>query len=79
MKRIPHGKNFPHPPPDIIEGEQEWKVERIVSHKGKKNRQYQVKWQGYEEMTWEPEENLQHSQDSITDYWKRKAKKPGNQ
>jgi transposase InsO family protein len=74
-----HGKNFPHPPPDLIEGEQEWEVERIVSHKGKKNRQYQVKWQGYEEMTWEPEENLQHSQDSIADYWKRKAKKPRNQ
>jgi hypothetical protein len=59
-----HGKNFPHPPLDIIEGEQEWEVEQIVNHKGKKNRQYQVKWRGYEEMTWEPEENLQHLQDT---------------
>jgi len=27
-----HGPNFTHPPPDLIEGEEEFKVERIVTH-----------------------------------------------
>ena len=73
-----HGENYPRPPPDIIDGEQEWEVERIIGHKGTTNRQYQVKWRGYDEMTWEPEENLEHSKGSIEDYWKRKTKKSRN-
>jgi len=27
-----HGPNFTHPPPDLIEGEEEFEVERIVAH-----------------------------------------------
>ena len=26
-----HGPNFPKPPPDIIEGEEEWEVEQIIN------------------------------------------------
>jgi hypothetical protein len=31
-----HGENFPWPPPDLIDGEEEWEVERIedVTRKG---------------------------------------------
>ena len=56
-----HRPNFPHPPPDLIEGQEEWEIERIVRHKKQCGRQgtwqteYQVKWKGYEDMTWEPE------------------------
>jgi len=39
-----HGPNYAQPPPDIIGNEPEWEVERIVQHRGTKNRQYQVKW-----------------------------------
>jgi hypothetical protein len=46
-----------------------------VRHKGSKNVSYQVKWTGYEDMTWEPEENLKNSADVIADYWKRIATK----
>jgi hypothetical protein len=67
-----YGENFPQPPPDLIEGDPEWEVERIIGHKGTKNIRYQVKWKGYDEMTWEHENNLQNSKESISDYWKRK-------
>jgi len=70
-----HGLNFPRPPPDLIDGEQEWEIERIMKHckictkKGQWQNEYQVLWKGYEEPTWEPSENLEHSKESITDYW----------
>jgi hypothetical protein len=47
-----HGRNFPEPPPDLIDGEEEWEVERIVGmrHFGrKKTLQYRVRWKGYSE------------------------------
>jgi len=69
-----YGENFPQPSPDVIDGEREWEIERIIGHKGSKNRQYHVKWKGYDEMSWEPEKNLQRSRESIDDYWKRKKK-----
>jgi len=70
-----HGRNFIQPAPDLIDHQEEWEVERIVRHKGSKNVSYQVKWTGYEDMTWEPEENLKNSADVIADYWKRIATK----
>lgn len=73
-----HGENFIQPPADLIDGEQEWEIERILSHRGRKNRTYLVKWKGYEEASWEPEDNLEHSKEAIEDYWKRKAVKARN-
>jgi len=70
-----HGPNYSHPPSDIIDNQKEYKVEQILRHKGTKNISYQVKWTGYEDTTWEPEENLTHSHDLIADYWKKIANK----
>jgi hypothetical protein len=70
-----HGPNYPQPPPDIIDNEEEWEVERIIRHKGSKNISYQVKWKGYSELSWEPEQNLKNSADLIADYWKKIASK----
>jgi hypothetical protein len=45
-----HGPNYPKPPPDIIEGESEFKVEQIIGSRctGKrKTLQYKVRWKGY--------------------------------
>ncbi len=58
-----HGINFLEPPPDIVEGQPEWKVEEIIDTRlfGKnKKRQYRVRWKGYLQAhdTWEPEENV---------------------
>ena len=45
-----HGPNWIEPPPDIIEGEPEWKVEQILQSRrfGRtKKKQYLVCWKGY--------------------------------
>jgi hypothetical protein len=58
-----HGPNFTRPPPDLINGEAEYEVEAIRSHRyfGKNKRlQYLLKWKGYPEAnnTWELEDQL---------------------
>jgi Chromo (CHRromatin Organisation MOdifier) domain len=58
-----HGPNFTRPPPDLINGEAEYKVEAIRNHRyfGKNKRlQYLLKWKGYPEAdnTWESEDQL---------------------
>jgi Chromo (CHRromatin Organisation MOdifier) domain len=76
-----HGENYSRPPPDLIEGEEQYEVKAIRSHRhhGRwKQLQYLIKWKGYPESdsTWEPTSNLQapylikeyhktHSLDSI--------------
>ena len=43
-----HSPNFLQPPPDLIEGEEEYEVEAIIAHKKQeKGHQYLVKWTGY--------------------------------
>jgi len=45
-----HGPNFIKPPPDIIEGKEEWEVEKILkehSHGQWKKKQYLIRWKGY--------------------------------
>jgi len=47
-----HGCNFKRPLPDLIDGEEEYKVERIVDSRcfGRGRQvQYLVKWKGYPE------------------------------
>ena len=57
-----HGPNYTQPPPDIVDNEPEWEVERIICHKGTKNIQYEIKWKGYEETSWEPKDNLSNAE-----------------
>lgn len=43
-----HGPSFALPPPDIIDGQEEFEIEAIVGHRGNgTRRRYLVKWQGY--------------------------------
>src|SRR6266850_2385780 len=56
-----HGANFPEPAPELIEGQPEWEVEKILNsrrYRGKK--QYLIKWKGYSDThnSWEPKENV---------------------
>jgi len=54
-----HGQVVPPPLPVIIEGEEEWEVEEILDSRRTRGRlQYLVKWRGFADPTWEPEENL---------------------
>jgi hypothetical protein len=69
-----HGRNFNRPPPDLIDGEHEYEIEAIIAHK-KKGRgfQYLVKWKDYAtaENTWEPEKNITHAEDVLSNYKRR--------
>jgi Integrase zinc binding domain/Chromo (CHRromatin Organisation MOdifier) domain len=70
-----HGPNFSRPPPDLIEGEAEYEVEAIKSHRyfGKNKRlQYLLKWKGYPEAdnTWEDTDQL-NAPDLLKQYNKR--------
>ncbi|KAG2344888.1 hypothetical protein BDR05DRAFT_833452, partial [Suillus weaverae] len=56
-----HGLNYPEPPPDLINGEEHYKIEQILRHKGTGSRcQYLVTWVGYDstERMWLPELEL---------------------
>ena len=53
-----YGANFPRPPPDVIDGEEEYEVEAIRNHRQfgrRRTLQYLIKWKGYPEAdnTWE--------------------------
>ena len=66
-----HGPNYVKPPPDIVEGQSEYKVEAIISHRRQgRGHQYLIKWKGYStaENTWEPERNLNNAKDILQDY-----------
>jgi hypothetical protein len=58
-----HGINFPEPPPDLVEGEEEYKVEQVLDlrwHGRGKKLQYLLKWRGYSQAhdSWEPAEQV---------------------
>ena len=53
-----HRQNFPHPPPEIVDGETEFEVESIKNHcfRGHRHKlQYLIGWKGYPsaDNTWE--------------------------
>ncbi len=67
-----HGPNFTRPPPDLIEGEEEFEVERIITHRtfGRSKRlQYLIKWKDYPESdnSWEPADQV-HAPDLVKHY-----------
>jgi hypothetical protein len=66
-----HGPNFIGPPPDIVNDEEQYEVERIINHR-KRGRtfQYLVRWKGYTAMddSWEPETNLANAPDILKQY-----------
>ena len=58
-----HGPNYSQPPPDLVDREEEFKVEQILNmkqmEKGHRTH-YLVKWKGYptSDNSWEPEKTL---------------------
>ena len=62
------------PPPDIVDGEEEYEVEEILDSRiYRKKLQYLVKWKGYGhgENTWEPAANFDHASEVVEDFHKK--------
>ena len=67
-----HRPNFSRPPPDLIGGEEEYKVESICSHwyfGQNKKLQFLIWWKGYtpSDDTWEPADTI-HAPDLVKEY-----------
>lgn len=61
----------PPPPPDIIEGEEHYEIEEIRGARRQgRGIQYLIKWQGYEDMTWEPARNLVNAEEALQNFYK---------
>ena len=68
-----HGPNFLEPPPDLVDGEEEYEVEAIVSHRKRYGRiTYLTKWVGYPtaENSWELESHLTNAPEILKAYKK---------
>src|ERR1700748_3197183 len=70
-----HGENFPQQLPEIVEGEEEWTVEKVLDSRrvGQKRRlQYLLKWEGYPEAdnSWEYKEDI-FSPDLIAEFHRK--------
>jgi hypothetical protein len=73
-----HGPNFTRPPPDLVDGEEEYEVEKILDARPQgrgRKMHYLVKWKGYptSDNSWEPEENV-HAEELIKEFHKRNPK-----
>src|SRR5260370_26756907 len=64
-----HGPNFSKPPPDLVQGSEEYEEEHLVNHRRhgrSRTLQYFVKWKGYPESdnTWESAQDI-HAPDLL--------------
>jgi hypothetical protein len=67
------GQKGPTPDPELINGEEEWVVEKVLQHRVRgKTTYYLIRWKGFtrDHDTWEPEKNLKNAKDKIKDYKK---------
>src|SRR5258708_6196466 len=70
-----HGPNFSKPPPDLVQGMEEYEVEHLLNHPRhgrSRTLQYFVKRKGYPQSdnTWEPVQNI-HAHDLLKRYHQR--------
>ena len=69
-----HGPNFTEPPPDLIDGEEEFELEAIIAHKPyRRTRRYLVSWKGYpsSENKWLNEKDFDNASTLLTEYKKK--------
>ena len=72
-----YGENYPQPPPEIIDGEEEYEIEMIIDDRyirqgQKRKKQFLVKWEGYprSENSWVNAEDI-HAPRLLADYQAR--------
>ena len=66
-----YGENYTEPPPELVEGEEVYEVETILSHR-RRGREYQyfIKWQGcpISDVSWKPEQMFSDDGDILRQY-----------
>ena len=70
-----HGPNFSRPPPDLVDGEEEQEIERIINHRryGRAQKlQYLIKWKGFPDSDneWVDPAHM-HASDLISKYHRK--------
>lgn len=71
------GQQSPPPPAVIVDGEEEWEVERVLDSRLYYNRlQYLVKWKGYDAPTWQPLADLEHAVEAVRDFHRLNPDRP---
>jgi hypothetical protein len=81
--RFPNRSNNPAPIPDLIDGEEEWEIEKIVKHRlqNAKNKrgpkEYLVRWKGFDESEdlWLPESSFSNAPEVLQAYLKSLGKR----
>jgi len=71
-----HGTGMLNPPPDLIDGHEEYEVEAIMKHKRSGNGYlYLTRWKNYlsESDSWEPAASFKHAQEILKEYKQRKG------
>jgi hypothetical protein len=71
-----HGANYAQPPPELVDGEEEYEVEDIINERtSRRKKQYLVKWAGYpaSENSWVNEKDL-HSPELLEEYRQSKER-----
>ena len=66
-----HGPNYLNPLPDLIDGEPEYEVEAINTHRRQgRGYLYLIKWKDYPSAknTWEPKQHLLHARNILKSY-----------
>ena len=76
----PNNSAINRPGPVVVEGEDEWEVEKVLDERTKgraKRKQYLVKWVGWPDShnTWEDEENLRNAPDLVAQYENEKKQR----
>ncbi|KAH0606111.1 uncharacterized protein H6S33_003772, partial [Morchella sextelata] len=73
---LPGQQHLP-PPPVEVEGQEEWEVENILDSRNRRGRfEYLVKYAGYDEASWQPLSDVEHSTDIVKRFHERYPRKP---
>jgi hypothetical protein len=77
-----HGRNYPEPPPEVIEEDPEFEVEQIIGSRRvgtKKSLQYKICWKGYSPAydSWEPAAQV-HTPELIKRFQKTRSSHQNN-
>ena len=72
VETLEHGPNFPEPPPELIDDEEEYPIEIILDGRPTRNKRgfkYLVKWEGYCDAhnMWKPSSELKNAQEFIAE------------